>query len=431
MARATQRPALTLFLALLISGCNLPALLTPTPGVRVVPNGDPPPTLTHTPVPPTATPGPPPDPIQSRLDRIDAARMMADVEALAAIPSRHVNSPGASEAAELIASGFQEAGLEVQAQDFPLTYEEVFTTQRNVIGLIPGSDPDAGTIVIGAHYDSRTVGLLDVTSPAPGANDNATGVAVLLELARALKDSAPRRTLLLIAFAAEETGSQGSRQTVIRFRADGRDVRAVVVFDIVGNSAGEAGAGSIRAFAAPPLESPSQALARYAALVGADYVSAFDVAVQPDVDRPGRYSDHVPFSDSGIPAMRFIEAIEDLNRQHSGDDLPEFIDADYLGRVGRLALALSFSLANSVDSPTGLAIEEETLHWEPIPGAVSYVVAFREPEGVEVASTFTVDLPSLTWEGFSDGRDGWVSVAGVGERGVVGMFSAEIQLSGE
>jgi len=280
--------------------------------------------------------------LSQRLPDVSENRLMEDVVALSAIATRHVHSPGLGEAAAYIGGRFAEAGVAHREHTFALELRGVRTRPANIVAVLPGSDPAAGAIVLGAHYDSRTVDIGDWTGPAPGANDNATGVAVLLEVARALAGFEPRATIYLIAFAAEETGLQGSRSLVAESLLD--PVVAMAAFDIVGNSSGSSGSGALRVFAAGPEGSPSRRLARWTANVAARWVPELPVLVQDALDRPGRYSDHVPFTEAGIAAVRFIEDGEHVEYQHNALDTADRIDPDYLRRVAQLALAMAVEL---------------------------------------------------------------------------------------
>lgn len=285
--------------------------------------------------------------VDAMLSAISQERMLADVQALSAIHTRHVNSETISLAAEHIYREFLAAGgtLEVSYDWFEMEFGGVVTQQRNVVARLPGEDRDAGVILIGAHYDSRAEDVSDALARAPGANDNATGVAVLLELARLTAGLHPQATILFVAFSAEEVGMQGSRHFVQAAHQDGWDLRATLVLDIVGNSAGAAGRTSIRAFSAPPSDSPSRRLAEWVSQLAGRRFPAFEVLVQETVDRPGRYSDHVPFSEAAIPSVRLIEPIEHPEFQHNAQDLPSHIDSSYMPRVAELALVVLVELA--------------------------------------------------------------------------------------
>lgn len=366
------------------------------------------------------------------LAEVSPERLYDTVTALSAINSRHVHSTTIRSAAETIHGEFEAAGgrLIVEYDDFPLVWEEVYSTQVNVIATLPGSDPTAGMIVIGAHYDSRTYDLNDPNAPAPGANDNGSGTAVVIELARVLADETPRSTIVFAAFSAEEVGKVGSTHYVQEAQARGDRIRAMIALDIVGNAVGPAGEGSIRVFSADPPDSASRQLARTIALIGARDVPGFDVLVQPAIDRPYRYSDHVPFSEAGIPAARLIETLEDTNRQHSPLDRPEHLSAFYLRDATQLTLASAANLAWGPDTPalpTVTVERPDLLTWNAVPGAAGYLVAYRRPEEPGLVRTVIVQgpsavlLPDLLAQGAAA-----VSVAAIGPGGAISLLSPEV-----
>ncbi len=379
-------------------------------------------------IPAASTPAPPPDAnphIASLLEQVSAERLEQTVIDLAAIHSRHVNSATIGAAAGSIFASFEEAGgrLTVEYDDFPLVWNEVYSTQVNVIVTLPGSDPAAGMIVIGAHYDSRTVDIDDRDGAAPGANDNASGTAIVLELARVLAGETPRATIVFAAFSAEEVGKIGSVHFVQEAQARGDDIRAMIALDTIGNPVGDAGEGMIRVFSADPPESSSRQLARYVDVIGARYLPRFDVQVQGAVDRPYRYSDHVPFSDAGIPAARLIEALEELNRNHSSLDRPEHLSPFYMRDAARLALASIANLAWAADAPAGLGVQGDRVAWQPVSGAAEYLVAVRRADSLEIQRTFRAADPWV------DGAllAGWdfVSIASISAGGSLSLFSPE------
>ena len=312
--------------------------------------------LAGTALPPGVTPPAPArvDLVDSMLANVSAQNLIANVEILSSLYSRHVNSPTIIQAADVVFSGFQAGGgrLIVAYQDFELEYEGFRTIQRNVIARLPGSDPNAGVIVIGAHYDSRAADLNDAAVRAPGADDNATGVAALIEMARLLADETPVASIDFVAFAAEEIGTVGSSYYLQTALTRGEIIRGVIILDMIGNAGGEAGQGTLRAFSTPPDTSVSRQLARWVSSVAPVYTPGFQVRVEATLDRAGRYSDHFPFTKQGIPAIRLIELLEDSSRQHTSDDLSQFVDQDYLRQVTQLALAVVINLAFGYELPT-------------------------------------------------------------------------------
>jgi len=133
------------------------------------------------------------------------------------------STPGPLEqAAGYIAHQFQEAGLAVSREEVP--FEGTLT--HNILGLKQGADPEAGTFILGAHYDS--------VQGSPGADDNASAVAALLETARCLKDVPLKGSILFTAFTLEEYGFVGSRQMAVRLKESGEPVSGMISLEMLG-----------------------------------------------------------------------------------------------------------------------------------------------------------------------------------------------------
>jgi Zn-dependent M28 family amino/carboxypeptidase len=264
--------------------------------------------------------------------RFDAERAFGDLGDQVAIGSRPAGSPGARRAAALIADHLREAGAEGVTVQRPW---------RNVVGTIPGAGP--GTVVVGAHYDTKD----DVGAGFEGANDGASGVAVVLELARSLPRPLPGPSVALVLFDAEEArgerpyeldGARGSHQYVAYARAGGRQgaapldrIRAMVLFDMVGDC-------ELRI----PLEANSDP---------GLYALFADAAVErtggraPFEGRAGAIADdHVPFLDAGVPAVDLIDFEYGPGPApgaywHSPEDTEDKVCAESLAAVGEAALA--------------------------------------------------------------------------------------------
>ncbi|MBN2171697.1 MAG: M20/M25/M40 family metallo-hydrolase [Candidatus Krumholzibacteriota bacterium] len=159
-----------------------------------------------------------PSPAAPPPDRPDAARLVADVEALAGFSTRFAASARRPEVLAWLRGRLAASGAAVREQRFPLRVGERETEQVNLWAILPGRDPGAPLLVLVAHWDSvnegwegETPSLVDPESPAPGAGDNASGVAVLLESLRLLAARPPRRGVVVLFAAAEEMGQAGSR----------------------------------------------------------------------------------------------------------------------------------------------------------------------------------------------------------------------------
>jgi len=302
------------------------------------------------------------------------------------------------------------------------------TRMTNVYAILRGSDAAQAKrmVLVTGHYDSRNTNVLDARGSAPGANDDASGVAVSLECARALSKLHLPATVVFVAVAGEEQGLIGSAHLAHLAKEQGWQLEAVLNNDIVGGNttpgdmlqlkdrvrvfsegipvaATVEQARRIRALGEEN-DSPSRQVARamadtartYFPAAGATRFSAFLVA------RPDRYlrgGDHSSFNREGFAALRLTEWREDYNHQHhnvvqpaSGSrddpvlgDLLEFVDFKYVAKVARLNAATLATLAASPGKPVKVAIETEklengtTLHWEPAPGAVAhYQIVWRE-----------------------------------------------------
>jgi len=291
------------------------------------------------------------------------------------------------------------------------------TELRNVVALLSGRS--ARRIYITAHYDSLNLvdgGQLrgitrapdqpappdaqlnpdqDYNVVAPGANDNGSGTALAMELARVFADSDLEfeATLAFVLWAGEEQGLVGSRLHAERLAADNVEVTAVFNNDIVGNSRGGAGVAdgeSVRVYSEGPEDSPSRALARYVQQTAALYVPSHRVRLMARLDRFGRSSDHVSFNRQGFPAVVFREANENFGMQHADTDTIDGVDFRYLAWNARVNGAGAAILALAPPAPRVTNDRNQpligrqpsgydaNLRWQAVPGAVAYRVYWRD-----------------------------------------------------
>ncbi|MGD2082141.1 MAG: M20/M25/M40 family metallo-hydrolase, partial [Chromatiales bacterium] len=271
-----------------------------------------------------------------------ARRMMEHVRRLAdpALEGRGLGSPGLEGAAEYIARRFREAGLE-PAGDPAGGYYRSWQARggnpdremqlRNLVGVIPGTRPELSSqsLVVGAHYDHLGRGWPDARAGNsgkvhPGADDNASGIAVLLELARVLADGPPpERAIVFVAFTGEEADRRGSRRYVADAGAHpAREAIAMLNLDTVGRL----GDGPLYALGAESAREWPHILKGAGQAAG--------VQVEP-VTEPLDSSDQVSFIEAGIPAVQlFGGAHADYHRP---SDTPDRVDADGLVRVAAVA----------------------------------------------------------------------------------------------
>jgi hypothetical protein len=195
---------------------------------------------------------------------------------------------------------------------------------ENVYAILPGSDPQlAKTIfIVSGHFDSRPSNVMDPEADAPGADDDASGVAVSAECARLLSKSGPkggasyRATILFAAVSGEEQGLLGSTHLVDWVKQQGYTVGGMLDDDIVGADPAAGAPHRVRLFSGngeiDDADSPSRELAR--AVEEIDGRAAIRMIFR--VDRYGRGGDHYPFYKAGLPAVRFTEPLEDYTHQH-------------------------------------------------------------------------------------------------------------------
>ena len=235
----------------------------------------------------------------------------------------------------------------------------------NLVATIKGSVEPDRIYVVSGHYDSRNTRGRDGRGDAPGANDDGSGTAAVLELADVLADQPLRATLRLVCYDGEEIGLLGSRADAKALADKGKRVDGMLTMDICGNTEAEDGRrerGYVRAFSYQRSvgDSDGRNLARHASDCARRYLDAFRVKLIFRGDRFGRGGDHRPFDDAGWPAMRFTEPYENYSRQHKNvvlkdgkpyGDLPDYMDFAYLAQVTRLALCVTHELAMAPAAP--------------------------------------------------------------------------------
>jgi len=292
------------------------------------------------------------------------------------------------------------------------------TTLTNVYAVLRGSDPAQSKrmYLVTGHYDSRNSDNFDARGEAPGANDDASGVAVSLACAHALSKLKPAATLVFVAVAGEEQGLVGSRHLAKLAKSEGWQLEGVLNNDIVGGnttpgdrlqdkSVVRVFSEGIPATATPDQakqadslgyssDSPSRELARAIVEVGTTYGGRFRPQLEFRRDRFLRGGDHTSFNQEGFAAVRFTEWREDFNHQHQNPrtengveygDLIRFVDFGYVAQVARLNAATLATLAAAPPPPANPQLittdldNSATLLWESeaAPGA-HYEVVWRE-----------------------------------------------------
>ncbi|KAI1311455.1 hypothetical protein F5Y03DRAFT_307506 [Xylaria venustula] len=368
-------------------------------------------------------PQPPSADLTSILARVDPGNIEATIKKLVSFGTRHTLSSqtdktrGIGAARDWIHAEFQKYA---DASDGRLSVETIGYVQEpdgdrvpfatrisDVVATLKGTDENRLYVVSG-HYDSRVSDILNYESDAPGADDDASGVAVSLELARVFSDPTypvPRASIAFVAVAGEEQGLYGAGFLASRYANSTPrvNVEGMITNDIVGspkNSAGASDPYTIRLFAQglPPLnvedsstretrlsiggenDTPARNLARLVGEVASNTATGMNVSVVYRLDRYLRGGDHEPFLEAGYPAIRFTEPHEDYAHQHQDvrvengtqyGDLIRFVDFEFVARVARVNGAALWSLANSPGAPTNVTVDasvltnESTLYWDP------------------------------------------------------------------
>jgi hypothetical protein len=328
--------------------------------------------------------------------------------------------------------------LLVEADEFPFNSGGITSNQQNIVATLPGTDPDAGTIVLSAHYDSRSFDPNDGSSFAPGANDDASGVALLLESARLLSAREWNQTIVFVAFAAEEQGRYGSQHFVTQKLLEGWKINAVLNYDIVGGRPGIP--RSLRAFAPGDAGSATRELVRYIDYVRQFYLPQFSLEYFNAEDREGRWGDHMSFLHAGIPAVRLTESQEDPNAQHNSSDTWDRLDYNYLMQVAQLNVAVVANMAGAPARPVALTIapmaEPGTyiLSWLPDADAAGYAISFRPAESDAYPDFHYVNLEqsgNVALTNLDPAVQYAVSMAALNRNGRISLFSPEIMIGPE
>lgn len=400
-----------------------------------------------------------PDPrIEALVASVSAERLGVIIERLAGFETRHTLSDtlsatrGIGAARRWIFEQFRSASprLQVSYDTHQIPAEGRITRPvelRNVMAILPGRSPRR--IYVSGHYDTvarpAAGGGFDWSAgdlPAPGANDDGSGTAIVLELARVFASSGIEfdATLVFIALAGEEQGLVGAHAHAEAAARAGLVIDAVFNNDIVGGTVsgqGRSDSRLVRVFSEGEEDSPSRQLARYIRDAASSYVPGHTVRLIARYDRFGRGGDHTAFNQRGYAGVRFSEAMENYSRQHTVDDTPEGVSPDYLARNAEVNAAGMAALALAPAAPVvtargrapmlgrGRSGYDATLRWQPVPGAAGYQVVWREAWAPDWQHHRLVagDATSLTLEGVS--IDDYVfGVAAVGPGGHRSLVSA-------
>lgn len=376
-------------------------------------------------------------------------RMRADIQTMVDFGTRHTLSETRSETRGIgAARRWVQREFEAVSRDCGgcltvVTPSDTVTGRRvptptevvDVVAIQRGTGDPNRVIIISGHLDSRVTDVMNITDDAPGANDDASGVAAVLEAARILSKHRFDATLVFAALSGEEQGLLGGKILADYAQAQGWRVEANLNNDIVGNSEGQSGVRDttrVRVFSegtktveteaqeerrrynGGEVDSSSRNLARFIDGMADRYLTNFDVEMIYRTDRYGRGGDQVEMLRAGFPAVRISEGAENYDRQHQdlrvedgvhyGDTI-DGVDFDYLSQVARLNIVSMAALANAPATPLGVAIEgavkpDTTLRWQAVPGAAGYRVWWRPTTAAQwTHSRWAGDATEITLPG--------------------------------
>lgn len=314
------------------------------------------------------------------------------------------------------------------------------TTLTNVFAILNGTTDAKRYYVVSGHYDSMCTSPTDAKCDAPGANDDASGTAVSLELARVMSKRRFDATIVFMTVPGEEQGLLGAANFAEKAKQAKINIEAMFTNDIVGgvmsqknsqfrdrvrvfsegvpSNESEAEAGTRRSVGGEN-DSPSRQLARYIKEQSARYLKKFSVWMIYRRDRYGRGGDHIPFLERGFTAVRFTEPDEDYTHQHQNvrtengvfyGDTPEFVDFEYVANVARVNLIALASLASAPAKPKNVGIvtsrltNDTELKWDANTDAdiAGYEVVWRETTAAEWTNSINVgNVLTFTAKGMS------------------------------
>lgn len=374
--------------------------------------------------------------IQKMVREVDARNIEASIRKLVSFGTRNTLSEqdnptrGIGAARDWIFSEFQKFNvacgscMTVEKQSFTQPKANRIpepTVLTNVIATLKGTtDPDRVYVVSG-HYDSMCSSPIDAKCDAPGANDDASGTAAVIELARVMSKRKFDATIIFMTVPGEEQGLLGAAYFAEQARRTGMNIEAMFTNDIVGGVTTKRNSAyrdrvrvfsegvpsnetdreaNIRRSVGGENDSASRQLARYVKEQADRYLRTFKVWMIYRRDRYGRGGDHIPFLERGFPAVRITEVDEDYTHQHQNvrtengvfyGDTPEFVDFAYAANVTRVNLIALSSLAKAPAKPknvsivTGRLTNDTELKWDANTDAdlLGYEVVWRDTSAAE------------------------------------------------
>lgn len=368
--------------------------------------GSPPPELPRPPAGNAVVPQAPDAELKQILSELDRLQLEGTVQSLVGFGTRHTLSSqtdplrGIGAATDWVydelsaSAALSDGRMTVELQSFvqaPDTRVPEPTVLTNVIATLRGSASPERVYVVSAHLDSRISDVLNPEGEQPAADDDASGVAVVLDLARVFAVHPPEATVVFTIVAGEEQGLLGSSYQAAAYLAAGADIQGMFSNDIVGSSTADNGARdphTLRLFTegVPTAETAQQTtirqsiggendgesrqLGRFVKSVADNAETGMRVWLIFRRDRYLRGSDHISYLRQGFPAARFTEPNENFAHEHQDvreeggaqfGDLPEFLDYDFMLRVAKVNAAALWSLAQGPGTPKNVRMLTQQL----------------------------------------------------------------------
>jgi Peptidase family M28 len=303
--------------------------------------------------------------------------------------------------------------IETPAESFTGERVPVSTPFMDVLGIQRGQSDPNRVVIIAGHLDSRNTDITDSVHDAPGADDDGSGTAAVLEAARVLSHHKFPATLVYAVLTGEEQGLYGGTVLAHYATAQHWNVEADLNNDIIGNGHGGDGTmdtNHVRIFSEGPrdlesaagvrgvrynggeIDSPARNLARFMAVLAPRYLTDFNAKLVYRTDRYGRGGDQVPGLAAGFPAVRVTESKEDYTHEHQTlrtengiayGDVISGVDFNYLAQVTRLNIVSMAAMAMAPAPPsqvkiTGAVTYDTNLSWTPVTGAAGYGAWWRD-----------------------------------------------------
>ena len=288
------------------------------------------------------------------------------------------------------------------------------TRVRDMVAIQRGTERPNDVVIIQGHIDSRVTDIMNANADEPGANDDGSGIAAVLEAARLLSKHKFPGTIVYAALSGEEQGLYGGKVLANYARAQGWNVVTVLNNDIIGNSCSSDGVCNsthARVLSEGPRsqgqaelaaqthslggenDAPSRNISRYLDSLADRLKIGLDVRQIWRTDRFGRGGDHIPFLELGFPAARISVAVENYNWQHQdlrtengiryGDTI-DHVDFAYLAKMTKLNIAALAAIASAPPPPEpkveGAVSTDTTVTWPTVQGAVAYSVRWRRTD---------------------------------------------------